>query len=150
MLVMIALGFIYSLGLWIIGLEFALVIGFIAGLVSFVPYLGFVVGILAAGVAMLFQTQDPLQLVPVAIVFTVGQLIEGMLLTPNLVGDRIRLHPVAVIFAVLAGGQLFGFVGVLVALPVAAVLAVIVRHLHEQYRASPLYGPQGPLSGDED
>lgn len=138
-MVMLALGVIYSIGLWSIGLELALLIGMLAGLVSFVPYLGFIVGIVAAGIAMLLQTQDILQLWPVVIVFGIGQALEGMLLTPWLVGDRIGLHPVAVIFAVLAGGQLFGFIGVLLALPVAAVVAVILRHAHQRYLGSTLY-----------
>jgi predicted PurR-regulated permease PerM len=138
-MVMIALGIIYSVGLKIVGLELALLIGMLAGLVSFVPYLGFIVGIVAAGVAMLLQTQDIMQLWPIFIVFGVGQALEGMLLTPVLVGDKIGLHPVAVIFAVLAGGQLFGFVGVLLALPVAAIIAVLLRHVHQQYLTSSLY-----------
>ncbi len=142
LLVMLALGTIYSLGLWLVGLEFALLVGMLAGLVSFVPYLGFVVGIVVAGIAILVQTQDPIQLLPVAAVFGVGQLLEGTVLTPLLVGDRIGLHPVAVIFAVLAGGQLFGFFGVLLALPVAAVLAVLIRHAHRGYVGSALYGPR--------
>lgn len=138
-MVMIALGIIYSVGLKIIGLELALLIGMLAGLVSFVPYLGFIVGIVVAGVAMLLQTQDIMQLWPLLIVFGVGQALEGMLLTPVLVGDKIGLHPVAVIFAVLAGGQLFGFVGILLALPVAAIIAVLLRHAHQQYLTSSLY-----------
>lgn len=144
--VMLALGVIYSVGLALTGLDFALLIGMLAGLLSFVPYMGFVVGLLTAGFAVLMQTHDLINLVPVLIVFGVGQLIEGMLLTPWLVGDRIGLHPVAVIFAVLAGGQLFGFVGVLLALPTAAVLAVVVRHAHERYRASQLYDGRTPPS----
>ena len=138
-MVMIVLGIIYSLGLKIVGLELALLIGMLAGLVSFVPYLGFIVGIVAASVAMLLQTQDIMQLWPVFIVFGIGQAVEGMLLTPLLVGDKIGLHPVAVIFAVLAGGQLFGFVGILLALPVAAIIAVLLRHAHQQYLTSSLY-----------
>ena len=137
--VMLALGVIYSTGLWFIDLKLALLIGMLAGLVSFVPYLGFIVGIIAASVAMLFQTHDLMQLMPVAIVFGIGQMLEGMLLTPVLVGDKIGLHPVAVIFAVLAGGQLFGFVGILLALPVAAVLAVMLRHMHNEYKSSSLF-----------
>lgn len=137
--VMIALGVIYGVGLTLIGLKLALLIGLLAGMVSFVPYLGFIVGVVAAGAAMLMQTHDIMQLIPVIAVFGVGQLIEGTLLTPLLVGDRIGLHPVAVIFAILAGGQLFGFVGVLLALPVAAVMAVIVRDLHRRYLGSELY-----------
>lgn len=143
-MVMIVLGIIYSLGLKIAGLELALLIGMLAGLVSFVPYLGFIVGIVAAGIAMLLQTQDILQLWPVVVVFGIGQMLEGMLLTPWLVGDKIGLHPVAVIFAVLAGGQLFGFIGVLLALPVAAVIAVMLRHAHGQYLGSSLYETEKP------
>ncbi len=139
MLIMILLGFIYALGLTIVGLKLALVIGMLAGLASIVPYLGFFVGIFAATLAALFQFQDAIHLVYIGIVFGVGQILEGMVLTPWLVGDRIGLHPVAVIFAVLAGGQLFGFVGVLLALPVAAVIMVFVRHLHLSYLNSEYY-----------
>jgi len=138
-LVMLVLGIVYATGLWFVGLELALLIGIMAGLVSFVPYLGFILGIIAASIAMLLQTHEVVQLWPVFIVFGIGQMLEGMLLTPMLVGDRIGLHPVAVIFAVLAGGQLFGFVGILLALPVAAVLAVMIRHAHEQYKASAIF-----------
>ena len=139
LLVMIALGTVYSLGLWMVGLEFALLIGVLAGLVSFVPYLGFIVGIVVAGIAMYLQTNELLPLLWVFAVFGIGQMLEGMVFTPLLVGDRIGLHPVAVIFAVLAGGQLFGFFGVLLALPVAAVLAVVLRHMHTGYMGSRLY-----------
>ena len=139
MLVMLALAIVYTVGLKIAGLDMALLIGGLAGLVSFVPYLGFIVGIVVAGIAALMQYQDVLHLLYVVIVFMIGQMLEGMLLTPMLVGDRIGLHPVAVIFAVLAGGQLFGFVGVLLALPVAAVIAVALRHMHVRYTQSNLY-----------
>lgn len=140
LIVMLGLAVIYSTGLWLVGVDLALLIGGIAGLVSFVPYLGFIVGIVAAGVAVLVQFQEWLPLVYVLIVFGVGQLIEGTILTPLFVGDRIGLHPVAVIFAVLAGGQLFGFFGVLMALPVAAVVMVFLRHAYLTYRGSALYG----------
>lgn len=141
LLVMLALGVVYALGLMLIGLELGLLIGLLAGLASIVPYMGFVVGIGAALIAALFQFGGDLYpLVGVVVVFTVGQLLEGMLLTPLLVGDRIGLHPVAVIFAVLAGGQLFGFTGVLLALPVAAVIMVLLRHVHDLYKLSDLYG----------
>lgn len=139
LLVMLALASVYTVGLMIAGLDMAFLIGTISGLVSFVPYLGFIVGIVIASIAALMQFQDVLHLLYVAIVFMIGQALEGMVLTPMLVGDRIGLHPVAVIFAVLAGGQLFGFVGVLLALPIAAVIAVILRHLHQQYTQSGLY-----------
>ncbi|MCQ4271447.1 AI-2E family transporter [Pseudomonas kuykendallii] len=140
MLVMLALGVIYAAGLMIIGLDLGLLIGLLAGLASIVPYMGFVVGFGAAVIAALFQYGGDLYpLIGVAAVFTVGQLLEGMLLTPLLVGDRIGLHPVAVIFAILAGGQLFGFTGVLLALPVAAVVMVLLRHVHVLYKLSDLY-----------
>ncbi|PIE24259.1 MAG: AI-2E family transporter [Neptuniibacter caesariensis] len=139
LLVMFALGVVYAIGLWIVGLDLALLVGMIAGLASIVPYMGFIIGIMVAGVAAFMQFQDPIVLGYVGAVFMVGQLLEGMLLTPLLVGDRIGLHPVAVIFAIMAGGQLFGFVGVLLALPVAAVIMVLLRHLHEGYKSSALY-----------
>ncbi len=138
--VMLALACIYSIGLWLVGLELAFLVGLLAGLVSFVPYLGFIVGILAAIVAAYMQLHDLSLLIPMAIVFGVGQTIESMLLTPLLVGDRIGLHPVAVIFAIMVGGQLFGFVGVLIALPVSAVVMVLLRHIYQSYVASGLYG----------
>ncbi len=139
LMVMAALATIYSIGLWLVGLEFSLLVGLLAGAVSFVPYLGFIVGIAVAGVLAAIQFHDATHLLYVAGVFGVGQLLEGVLLTPLLVGDRIGLHPVAVIFAVLAGGQLFGFFGILLALPVAAVVMVLLRYLHERYLESRLY-----------
>lgn len=144
LLVMLGLGTVYSVGLWIVGLDLALLIGVIAGLVSFVPYLGFFVGLLLAGVAALVQFQEVIPLVYVLIVFTIGQLIEGFILTPLLIGGRIGLHPVAVIFAVLAFGQLFGFFGILLALPAAAVVRVLLGYAHERYVKSELYGPKSP------
>ncbi len=137
--VMLALGIIYSAGLTLVGLDLAVLIGMTAGLVSFVPYLGSIVGIVIACIAVLVQFQDVAQLVPVLLVFGVGQVIEGMLLTPWLVGDKIGLHPVTVIFAVLAGGQLFGFIGVLIALPVASVIRVLLDHVHDKYTDSEFY-----------
>lgn len=141
LLVMLGQGVLYSVGLWIVGLEFALLIGMLAGLVSFVPYLGVIVGLVIAGVASFMQFQDVIHLVYVAIVFGVGQAVEGMVLSPLLVGDRIGLHPVAVIFAVMAGAQLFGFIGILLALPVAAVIVVLLRHAHDEYKESDFYTP---------
>jgi predicted PurR-regulated permease PerM len=140
--VMIALAVVYSAGLSLLGLDLALPIGVFAGLVSFVPYLGFVSGLLSAAVAAYLQFHDALTLAGVAAVFLAGQLLESLLLTPRLVGEKIGLHPVAVIFAVMAGGQLFGFTGVLLALPAAAVLKVWVRHLRDYYRRE-LAAPAG-------
>jgi len=129
--VMLCLAVLYSVGLWAIGLDLALPIGLLAGLVSFVPYLGFLTGVIAAGIAAYLQFHDAMYLVWVLAVFLAGQVLDGLLLTPRLVGGRIGLHPVAVIFAVMAGGQLFGFLGVLLALPAAAALKVWLRHAHE-------------------
>ncbi|MEW6446120.1 MAG: AI-2E family transporter [Pseudomonadota bacterium] len=145
--VMLALGTIYTLGLWMAGLEQALLFGMLAGLVSFVPYLGVIVGVLGAGLAMLIQTQEISSLLPVVAVFAVGQVLEGYVLTPKLVGEKVGLHPVAVIFAIMAGGQLFGFTGVLLALPLAAVLAVLIRHAHDRYKSSSLYGDDAQPGG---
>jgi predicted PurR-regulated permease PerM len=134
-LVMLALGAIYSTGLSLIGLDFAVAIGVVSGIVSFVPYLGLVFGIGLAGITVMLEPDPWLRLGGVVATFGVAQLIEGSILTPKLVGDRIGLHPVIVIFAVAAGGQLFGFFGVLLALPAAAVLSVLVRFAYRQYLA---------------
>src|SRR6056297_264444 len=147
--VMLSLGAIYALGLTLVGLELALLIGFMAGVISFVPYLGAIVGFGAGMVAALVQFGDWWHLALVALVFGVGQLAESFLLTPWLVGGRIRLHPVAVIFAVMAGGHLFGFLGVLIALPVAAVVMVLVRYAHQRYTGSSLYAGRR-AQGDRD
>ena len=146
LLVMLALGVIYAAGLMLIGLELGLLIGLIAGLAAIVPYMGFVIGIGAALIAGLFQFGGDLYpMIGIVAVFMVGQALEGMVLTPLLVGDRIGLHPVAVIFAILAGGELFGFTGILLALPVAAVIMVLVRHVQDLYKDSGMYsGEQGP------
>ncbi|TGD71167.1 AI-2E family transporter [Mangrovimicrobium sediminis] len=139
-LVMCALSVIYSVGLWMVGVQFALLLGLLAGLASIVPYLGFVVGIVASCIAAYVQFQEWGALIWVGLVFGVGQAAESMVLTPILVGDRIGLHPVAVIFALMAGGQIAGFVGVLLALPVAAVVMVFVRHAVQHYQSTDLYG----------
>lgn len=141
--VMVMLALVYAVGLWIVGLDLALPLGLLAGLVSFVPYLGFIVGIVSAGFAALLQFQDVTVLLWVGAVFAVGQALESMIFTPWLVGDRVGLHPVAVIFAILAGGQLFGFFGILLALPTAAVLLVAVRHLRAGAAARAARSPSG-------
>lgn len=142
LIVMACLTVVYYVGLSMVGLEFALLIGLIAGLVSFVPYLGLIIGIILACLASIFQLQDGSGLVGTLLVFAVAQVLESVVLTPVLVGDKIGLHPVAVIFAVMAGGQLFGFSGVLLALPVAAVLLVFVRDLDARYKKSELYNAE--------
>lgn len=133
LLVMLALSIIYSVGLGLVGLKFAIAIGVVSGLVSFVPYLGFVFGIVLASMTVVLEPDPLWRLVGVIATFSIAQFIEGSLLTPKLVGDRIGLHPVLIIFAVAAGGQLFGFFGILLALPAAAVLSVIVRFAYHRY-----------------
>ena len=138
-LVMLILGVLYAMGLWAVGLDLGILIGVIAGLLTFVPYLGPAAIVVFGGTAALVQFGDWQHLTGVAVVFTVGQVIESYWLTPKLVGDRIGLHPMAVIFAVMAGGSLFGFLGMLLALPVAAVANVLLRFAHERYTGSRLY-----------
>jgi predicted PurR-regulated permease PerM len=137
--VMLIMSAFYVIGLWIAGLEFALPIGIITGMLVFIPYLGVMVGLVLATLAAFMQFTSIAGVIPVWIVIGLGQLIEGMLITPKLVGDRIGLHPVAVIFALLAFGQLFGFFGVLLALPASAALLVWLRHLQRDYLVSKVY-----------
>ncbi len=137
--VMLVMGVVYGLGLWLAGLGVGPLIGLFAGLISFVPYLGAILGVLAGVAAALLQYHDWLHVLLVLGVFGLGHVIESYVLVPRLVGDKIGLHPVAVIFAILAGGELFGFLGVLLALPAASVIAVLVRFAHVHYRASELY-----------
>jgi predicted PurR-regulated permease PerM len=122
-----------------VGLEFALPIGIIAGVLVFVPYLGLGIGLVLATLAALIQFQDCGALQQVWLIIGIAQLLESMVITPWLVGNRIGLHPVIVIFALLAFGQLFGFVGLLLALPASAVLLVWLRHVRKQYLESNLY-----------
>ncbi len=137
--VMVLMSVLYVCGLWLAGLEFALPISVITGMLVFVPYVGVLTGLLLATVAGLMQFPSIGAVVPVWIVFAVGQTLEASLVTPFLVGKRIGLHPVAVIFALLAFGQIFGFFGVLLALPASAALLVGLRHLGRHYLNSSLY-----------
>ncbi len=137
--VMLANGVTYSVGLTLAGLETGIVIGMTAGMLSFVPYLGNIIGIAMALIAMYIQTGEWTPLLWVLLVFGVGQTLESVLWQPRFVGERIGLHPVAVIFAVMAGGALFGFFGVLLALPVSAILVVLGRHALARYQASAWY-----------
>lgn len=139
-----ALGGFYAIGLTLAGLDFGLAIGIFAGLVSFIPFVGSISGLVLSVSVALFQFPDWTSVIIVAAVFLAGQALEGNFLTPWLVGDRVGLHPVWVIFALLAGGAVFGFVGLLLAVPLAAVLGVFVRFALERYRASTLYGEQDP------
>lgn len=145
LLVMVSLALVYAIGLELVGLRLALIIGMVAGLGSIIPYFGFAVGIVSATIAAIIQFGHFNDVLLVWAVFAVGQALEGWILQPYFVGDRIGLHPVAVIFAIMAGGQLFGFVGMLLALPVAAVIMVLLRHGHALYQQSRLYqGASGP------
>ncbi len=139
LLVMMTMAIFYSTGLALFGLDLALPIGVFTGLAMFVPYVGFGIGLILAVLAGLLQFASAKAFVMVALVYGAGQVIEGFYLTPRLVGERIGLHPLAVIFALLAFGQLFGFVGVLVALPASAVLVVAIRRLRAGYMGSKLY-----------
>ena len=142
--VMLVLGVIYAVGLRLAGLDVGPLIGIIAGLISFVPYLGAILGVMAGVIAALVQYHDWLHVILVLGVFGLGHVLESYVLVPRLVGEKIGLHPLAVIFALLAGGELFGFLGVLLALPVASIVNVVLRYLHARYRDSGLYGA-GPL-----
>ena len=143
LLVMLVMAFFYSVGLSLFGLEMALPIGLFTGLAMFVPYVGFGLGLVLATFAGLLEFSATVGMaravVMVAVVYGGGQVLEGFFLTPRLVGERIGLHPLAVIFALLAFGQILGFVGVLVALPLSAVLLVAIRRAKSGYLSSRLF-----------
>ncbi|RUU50729.1 AI-2E family transporter [Mesorhizobium sp. M2C.T.Ca.TU.002.02.1.1] len=150
----LVLGAMYATGLTLTGLNFAILIGFFAGLISFIPYVGSLTGlVLAVGVAFVQFWPDWAMVVLVACVFFVGQFIEGNILQPRLVGKSVGLHPVWLMFALFAFGALFGFVGLLIAVPASAAIAVLVRFAIGRYLESPLYkghatGPAPPLPAD--
>jgi len=139
LLVMVTMAIFYSTGLALFGLELAVPIGVFTGLAMFVPYIGFGIGLVLAVLAGVLEFASVKAFVMVGTVYGLGQVVEGFYLTPRLVGERIGLHPLAVIFALLAFGQLFGFVGVLVALPASAVLLVAIRRVRSGYLGSRLY-----------
>jgi predicted PurR-regulated permease PerM len=139
LLVMAVLAAYYSIALSLAGFEIALPVGIFTGLAVFIPYVGFATGLALALLAALLQFGDWYGFGMVALIYGVAQIVESFYLTPRLVGERIGLHPLAVIFALLAFGQLFGFFGVLLALPVSAILSVAIRELRQSYLASTLY-----------
>jgi predicted PurR-regulated permease PerM len=139
LLVMLVLAVYYSAALSIAGFDVALPVGILTGLLVFIPYLGFGLGLVLALIAAVLQFTDWSGLIAVAVIYGAGQVIEGFFLTPRLVGERIGLNPLAVIFALLAFGQLFGFVGVLLALPASAILMVAFKHLRSHYLRSSFY-----------
>lgn len=137
--VMLLLATYYTIGLWFAGLKFALPVGVVTGLLAFIPFVGFGGGLVLAVLAALLQGGGWSPLVGVAVVFGIGQLLESYVLTPYLVGERIGLHPLAVIFSLMAFGQLFGFVGMLIALPASAAILVGLREVRHAWFASHLY-----------
>ena len=139
LLVMLVLAAYYSAALAIAGFDVALPVGIITGLLVFIPYLGFTIGLVLATISAVLQFTDFSGLIAVAVIYGFGQVLEGFVLTPRLVGERIGLNPLTVIFALMAFGQLFGFVGVLLALPASAILMVAFRHLRRHYLGSTFY-----------
>ncbi|MDD3182611.1 MAG: AI-2E family transporter [Alphaproteobacteria bacterium] len=139
-LVCLSLAFIYGVGLTLVGLQYGATIGIIAGVLSFIPYVGSSFGLIVSMVLAFIQFDDATSIILVFAVFMVGQILEGYVLTPKLVGDRVGLHPVWILFALFAGGSLLGFLGVLIAVPVAAIIGVLIRLAISYYKASPLYG----------
>lgn len=140
--VCLVLGAIYATGLTLVGLDFGLLIGLGTGVLAFVPYVGMIIGLIVAFGVALLQFSDVMPFVLVGLVFAVGQTLDAAALTPNLVGGRVGLHPVWIIFALMTGGALFGFTGVLLAVPTASVVGVLVRFAIGRYRLSVLYtGP---------
>lgn len=146
LLVMLLMSVFYTIGLWLVGLDYALSVGLIAGFLTFVPYLGVIIGVVLATLTGLLQFGDLTHLLWIGLVFLVANVLEGNVFVPWLVGDRIGLHPVAVIFALLAFGQLFGFTGVLLALPASAALLVWLRRVRRKYLASEMYQGNNPTS----
>jgi len=147
--VCLVLSVLYGVGLTMTGLKSGLLVGLAAGFISFIPYLGAATGLsIGVGIA-LFQYSDVAPIAIVAGIFVFGQTLESYVLTPRLVGDRVGLHPVWIIFALLAGGALFGFTGVLLAVPVTAVIGVLVRYSIRRYLASPLYMGATPTDQSE-
>mgnify|MGYP003147895753 FL=1 len=148
-MVCLILAAFYGLALMLTGLEFGFLIGIITGLISFIPFVGAIIGFIASvGVALIQFWPDYIMIGAVVGIFIIGQILEGYVLVPNLVGGKVGLHPVWVMFGLLAGGSLFGFVGVLLAVPMAAVIGVLSRFAIDQYLQSPLYGDHPPDQGD--
>ncbi len=137
--VCLLLGVLYATGLWFAGLEFGLLIGIITGILSFIPYVGAITGFVISMIAALYQFNDWKNIALVAAIFISVQVFEGTFLTPKIIGGKVGLHPLWIIFAILAGGVLLGFVGVLIAVPLAAMIGVLVRHGVKAYLASPFY-----------
>jgi predicted PurR-regulated permease PerM len=149
-MVCLILGVFYAVGLSLVGLDFGMVVGFVTGLISFVPYFGMLFGFVTGIGIAIAQFGEVAPVLMVALVFGIGQVVEGNFLTPKLVGERVGLHAVWIIFGLMAGGALFGFLGVLLAVPVMAVIGVLVRFLLGQYLRSPLYLSDRTETGEEE
>ena len=137
--VCLILGAFYSICLHFIGLELGILVGFLAGIISFIPYVGAITGLIISLLIAFAQFDNYTPIIQVAIVFGIGQFLEGNFLTPKFIGENVGLHPVWVIFALLAGGALLGFLGLLIAIPVAAIIGVLIRHAINNYKKSSLY-----------
>jgi predicted PurR-regulated permease PerM len=139
------LGIFYAAGLFIVGLNYSLLIGIVSGIISFIPYAGFTVGfVISIMVALVQFWPDWFWIAAVVVVFLAGQLLEGYVLQPRLLGSMVGLHPVWLLFGLFAFGLLFGFVGLLIAVPAAAAVGVLLQHGVELYRASPAFRGGGP------
>jgi len=137
--VCVLLALYYACALTLVGLDLGVVIGITTGILSFIPYVGFLIGLVVSLILALVQSTGWSMILWVLGIFVVGNILEGYILTPNLVGRKVGLHPVWILFALLAGGAMFGFLGVLVAVPVAAVIGVLIRHLYAWYQNSKFY-----------
>ena len=137
--VCVLLGLFYAIGLYFVGLDLGVLVGFISGIISFIPYVGSIFGFVVSVTIAFAQFDTFIPVLQVVGVFMVGQFIEGNFLTPNLVGESVGLHPVWIMFALLAGGVLLGFLGLMIAVPLAAIIGVLVRHAIDNYKSSSLY-----------
>ena len=150
LIVALSMGAMYAAGLTALGTPLGVLVGFAAGLLNMVPYLGLAAGIIPALALNFLEHQSWGRLVGVLAVFIVTQNVEGWILTPRLLGTSLGLHPVVVVLAIMVGGELFGFPGIILAVPAAAALSVFVREGARRYRDSRLYqgAPAAPESGD--
>jgi predicted PurR-regulated permease PerM len=141
LLVCLFLGSFYAIGLSLVGLKLGFLIGFLTGLLSFIPFVGMLLGVVASLVVALLQfpLTDVQPFIMIGGVFLVGQVLEGSVISPKLVGDALGLHPLWIVFAVMAGGELGGFMGILIALPVSAIVTVIVLEVINHYKKSSIY-----------
>lgn len=145
-LVCTLLGLFYAIGLSLVGLKYALLVGLFTGILSFIPFVGSLFGLVASVGIALYQFDGLTMPAIVAVIFATGQFLEGNVLTPRIVGDKVGLHAVWVIFALMAGSELFGFVGILLAVPVAALIGVLIRYGIKRYQNSPFYKSESAAS----